>query len=418
NAESGEAAPWDLRKLVNTEGNKHCAICATRGPIYAVLDFHIFVCSTCSAIHRSMQHKVKGLSMSEFTDEELAALRVGGNVRAASIWKAGYHLSPPPAGDDYRVRECIRACFEERRFFDRAAFNALQEEIATAILPPVKVLTSLDAIPAPQPSSSLRPAQPTPAATSSSAATTQQPPKTDAPKHQQAPPATVPVQVQSSAHESTDLLPRRRYHHRKLHNPQHQRSLEMPLTISSRLGQRRRRLPRHQHQHLSGQVMDDPFGPMSSATTVPPPPRPAAQQQEPNAMDFFTTSSPAPPAPAHHTAQHYHGAPSTTDFFSAPQTSSSVAAPRDFFASAPEAGPRDFFSAPLNNNAAGNDFFAVPSAAKADVFAPTVWEKRPTDANLSQHNNMWGPPQSSAPPPQIASNAFADLDPFGARPRV
>lgn len=135
----------ELRKLAQDGDNKMCAICGMRGPLYVVLDFQIFVCSTCSAVHRSLQHKVKGVSMSDFNDDELAGLRVGGNARAARIWKEGYrgHVAQQ---DEHSVRECIRSCFVERRYCNVAELQKLHEDVATAALPPLKVLTSLDAI--------------------------------------------------------------------------------------------------------------------------------------------------------------------------------------------------------------------------------------------------------------------------------
>ena len=48
--------------------------------MYVVMQFGIFVCSACSGIHREMNHKVKGISMSTFTDEELKELAAGGNA--------------------------------------------------------------------------------------------------------------------------------------------------------------------------------------------------------------------------------------------------------------------------------------------------------------------------------------------------
>ena len=42
--------------------------------MYCVINFHVFVCSACAGIHREMNHKVKGISMSVFTDQELKDL--------------------------------------------------------------------------------------------------------------------------------------------------------------------------------------------------------------------------------------------------------------------------------------------------------------------------------------------------------
>ena len=48
--------------------------------MYCVINFNIFVCSTCAGIHREMNHKVKGISMSVFTEQELKDLTTHGNA--------------------------------------------------------------------------------------------------------------------------------------------------------------------------------------------------------------------------------------------------------------------------------------------------------------------------------------------------
>ena len=44
------------------------------GSSVSVLDFNTFVCTTCSGIHRELQHRIKGVAMSTFTTEEIKAL--------------------------------------------------------------------------------------------------------------------------------------------------------------------------------------------------------------------------------------------------------------------------------------------------------------------------------------------------------
>lgn len=41
-----------------------------QGPMAVCLDFHTFVCTTCSGVHREFQHKCKGISMSKWSPEE------------------------------------------------------------------------------------------------------------------------------------------------------------------------------------------------------------------------------------------------------------------------------------------------------------------------------------------------------------
>jgi hypothetical protein len=43
------------------------------------MDFGVFVCSTCSGIHREINHKVKGIGMCNFNDKEIEILTKNGN---------------------------------------------------------------------------------------------------------------------------------------------------------------------------------------------------------------------------------------------------------------------------------------------------------------------------------------------------
>lgn len=48
--------------------------------MYVVMNFGVFVCSACAGIHREMTHKVKGISMSNFTASEISFLTENGNA--------------------------------------------------------------------------------------------------------------------------------------------------------------------------------------------------------------------------------------------------------------------------------------------------------------------------------------------------
>ena len=48
--------------------------------MYCVMvPFGVFVCSACAGLHRDFSHKVKGISMSTFTDEDIKFLNQNGN---------------------------------------------------------------------------------------------------------------------------------------------------------------------------------------------------------------------------------------------------------------------------------------------------------------------------------------------------
>ena len=65
-----------IRKLSKSEGNKFCVDCNEKMPGYANMTHNTFVCMRCSGLHREFQFKIKGISMSTFTVDDLQALQV------------------------------------------------------------------------------------------------------------------------------------------------------------------------------------------------------------------------------------------------------------------------------------------------------------------------------------------------------
>lgn len=66
--------------------------------MYVVMNFGVFVCSLCAGIHRELTHKVKGISMSNFTQQEIAFLAENGNAVSCV-----YSLAEPENIADERV---------------------------------------------------------------------------------------------------------------------------------------------------------------------------------------------------------------------------------------------------------------------------------------------------------------------------
>ena len=54
--------------------------CRVQGTMYIVMNFFVFVCSACAGIHREMTHKVKGISMCVFNEQELKDITENGNA--------------------------------------------------------------------------------------------------------------------------------------------------------------------------------------------------------------------------------------------------------------------------------------------------------------------------------------------------
>ena len=67
--------------------------------MYCVMNFNVFVCSACAGIHREMNHKVKGISMCVFSEQELKELTENGNaVSTSSANLTLNRFAPEPAG--------------------------------------------------------------------------------------------------------------------------------------------------------------------------------------------------------------------------------------------------------------------------------------------------------------------------------
>lgn len=84
--------------------NKKCADCTELGPTYVCLDYKTFVCQTCSGIHREFGHKIKSISLSEWSVMEVESIETGGNRRAAAKWldrwTAAAGAEPDSANDE------------------------------------------------------------------------------------------------------------------------------------------------------------------------------------------------------------------------------------------------------------------------------------------------------------------------------
>jgi hypothetical protein len=114
-----------LQKLSQEGGNRYCFDCEMRGPLYVVSDFNILVCSSCSAVHRSFQHKVKGITMSEFNEDEMARFMLGGNDVAKKVWHSTFRGKHPRSGDVLALKDFIRGTFIDRRYCDQIAYDKL-----------------------------------------------------------------------------------------------------------------------------------------------------------------------------------------------------------------------------------------------------------------------------------------------------
>ena len=101
-----------LKEIQKRPGNRDCFDCTGRGNQYVVLNFNTLVCTTCSGVHRELQHRIKSVGMSTFSTEEIKELDKGGNTVAASTWLATWtpqELACPSEDEVAKIREYIKA---------------------------------------------------------------------------------------------------------------------------------------------------------------------------------------------------------------------------------------------------------------------------------------------------------------------
>ncbi|KAI5443572.1 probable ADP-ribosylation factor GTPase-activating protein AGD14 [Lathyrus oleraceus] len=108
-----------IRGLMKLPPNRRCINCNSLGPQYACTTFWTFICITCSGIHREFTHRVKSVSMSKFTLQEVDALQNGGNQRAREIYLKNWDFQKqrlPDSSNVDKVREFIKNVYVDKRY--------------------------------------------------------------------------------------------------------------------------------------------------------------------------------------------------------------------------------------------------------------------------------------------------------------
>ncbi|RID57149.1 hypothetical protein BRARA_F00547 [Brassica rapa] len=108
-----------IRGLMKLPPNRRCINCNSLGPQYVCTTFWTFVCMPCSGIHREFTHRVKSVSMSKFTSQEVEVLQNGGNQRAREIYLKNWDHQRqrlPDNSNAERVREFIKNVYVQKKY--------------------------------------------------------------------------------------------------------------------------------------------------------------------------------------------------------------------------------------------------------------------------------------------------------------
>uniref|UniRef100_UPI00358DD967 arf-GAP domain and FG repeat-containing protein 1-like isoform X2 n=1 Tax=Myxine glutinosa TaxID=7769 RepID=UPI00358DD967 len=110
-----------LRELVTLPGNRRCFDCDQRGPTYANITVGAFVCTACGGLLRGLNppHRVKSISMTTFSQQEIEFLQNHGNEICRSIWLGLYKdgIPTPDHRDPMKVKEFLQAKYENKRWY-------------------------------------------------------------------------------------------------------------------------------------------------------------------------------------------------------------------------------------------------------------------------------------------------------------
>ncbi|KAM9316938.1 arf-GAP domain and FG repeat-containing protein 1 [Gastrophryne carolinensis] len=111
-----------LREMTSLPHNRKCFDCDQRGPTYANMTSGAFVCTSCSGILRGLNppHRVKSISMTTFTQQEIEFLQKHGNEVCKQIWLGLFDdrsSAIPDFRDPQKVKEFLQEKYEKKRWY-------------------------------------------------------------------------------------------------------------------------------------------------------------------------------------------------------------------------------------------------------------------------------------------------------------
>ncbi|XP_044076308.1 arf-GAP domain and FG repeat-containing protein 1b isoform X2 [Siniperca chuatsi] len=111
-----------LREMTSRPANRKCFDCDQRGPTYVNMTVGSFVCTTCSGILRGLNppHRVKSISMTTFTHQEIEFLQKHSNEVCKHIWLGLYDdrtLVVPDFREPQKVKEFLQEKYEKKRWY-------------------------------------------------------------------------------------------------------------------------------------------------------------------------------------------------------------------------------------------------------------------------------------------------------------
>ncbi|KAJ8416628.1 hypothetical protein AAFF_G00325060 [Aldrovandia affinis] len=143
-----------VRELAQSGVNKHCFECSQPGVTYIDITVGCFVCTSCSGMLRGLNppHRVKSISMTTFSQQEVEFLQNHGNEVGKRTWLCAFDPKTDgcfDARDAQRLKEFLQDKYEKKKW--HFSKNKNRREVEGPWSPGAQVVPS--AHPATQPTS-------------------------------------------------------------------------------------------------------------------------------------------------------------------------------------------------------------------------------------------------------------------------
>jgi hypothetical protein len=108
--------------LCKIPGNNTCVECSEPDPQWASISLGIFLCISCSGIHRNLGvhiSRVRSLFLDNWKREELEFIRDGGNIKSKSSWECNipqFFIRPSPTDSTALKEQFIRSKYERKEY--------------------------------------------------------------------------------------------------------------------------------------------------------------------------------------------------------------------------------------------------------------------------------------------------------------
>ena len=115
-----------MKALFVDPSNRRCVDCHALSPHYVVCGFGVFVCTRCSGVHSSFGHRIKGITVAEFTEEEVDRLARAGNGAFGRLYLGSLpkgYMKPHEMGLD-EVRQWIEDVYVKKLYYKKPVDQA------------------------------------------------------------------------------------------------------------------------------------------------------------------------------------------------------------------------------------------------------------------------------------------------------